>query len=223
MNSNNKRGRYDKPDSDQEVKSLDQGLTSRGFLASSGPQLLMAPPQLGAAYYQRIGLGIKTFSLEIRGDITITKSNINPTSQQYARIIVFYDRQTNGNNPGLADFLLSTDTGGGVTSNVFSGLSPLNRKRFMILRDDKFMLPAVGALGVQDTSQGQVYSKAQDMQYHQYIPVGGLMTLFKGSTGAVADIATGGLFLLVLGEDTNATAAWTFTYNARASFVDATS
>lgn len=90
------------------------------------------------------------------------------------RWLVVYDKQTNGANPAATD-ILTVDT-------IISPMNLTNSERFKVLADMHDELSSV--------SDGVLSMK-------RYIPLN-LDTVFNtGTAGTVADIATGGLFLVV--------------------------
>lgn len=126
---------------------------------------------------ERTGRQIRMKSILVNANVTVTAST---GIDQTARVIIFYDRQTNAAAPsgGVTDVLLANDV---------SSVSNLeNRNRFQILYDRKFLLNASGEPG--STRAIKWYRKLN-------LPV----TFNAGDAATVADITTGSLYMLTLG------------------------
>lgn len=186
-------------------------------------------PGEGASFYDRIGRRTRGLSLEVRGMIQPTLLNVAEVPQQFARVIIYYDRQTNGALPSIAAVLTDYETGGSPTSGtVFTGMNMDNRDRFMIIRDRKLVLPPIGALGVPSvaTATGLTHNSADlkesMVNFCEYIKLGGLETQYKASAGGLAaDISTGSFGIIVISSgDANATAAYSLKFNTRYKFYD---
>lgn len=215
-----------------EIKSTDCQLytaTPIQFKTAGVIKDLLAMPGEGPGFYDRIGRRTRGLSLEVRGMIQPTLLNAAEVKQQFARVIIYYDRQTNGALPSIAAVLTDYDTGGAVTSgSVFNGVNMDNRDRFMIIRDRKFVLPAIGALGVTsaNTATGLTHNSADLKEslvnYCEYIKLNGLETQYKNTSGGLAsDISTGSFGIIVISSgDANATAAYSIAFNTRYKFLD---
>lgn len=208
-----------------ELKSTDQALTVSPIMTAGTISLVVAPPLEGASFYQRIGRRIRMKSLEIRGEITPNNTNAAAVPQQFARIMVLYDRQTNGALPALADILTGFNAAGATTSTVWDGLNMNNRDRFTVLRDRKLIL---NGLGINGATPANITGLSPDPNvdntsyvFREFIKLKGLETHFKASAGGVGDIATGSIVLLTVSSaDANAAPAWQLAYGARLKFYD---
>lgn len=212
-----------------EIKSIDGSnfATMPTFLtAGVVQQAISNMPIEGSSFYNRIGRRTRGISLEFHGEVVPTLGNAAAVPQQYARIMIIYDRQPNGALPAIGDVLLDYDHSGNTNTWSFSGLNMDNRDRYVVLRDRKILLPALGINGVASTT-GSIPlfngdDKASTMIYNEYIKLGGLETQYKASSsGAIGDVATGSyIMILISNADANATAAWKLQYNARYKFLD---
>lgn len=214
-----------------EVKSVDTAVANIDFLtAGTVSATPFNVPISGAAFYQRVGNKIAMKSLHIRGVIAPSGANAAAVSQQIARIIVFYDRQTNGAAPSVADVLLYTFYDGTTVTTSTGGVNMNNRDRFYVLMDMQVILPACGINGATaastinqgvdpngnagDSNQGQ-------FNVNRFIKLKGLEAQYKANNGNVGDIAAGGLFILCISSgDANANAAFRFSYSARLRYND---
>ena len=77
--------------------------------------------------------------------------------QDYCRLLVVYDRQTNGALPAASDILKDYDQSGSSSTGVFSGINPDNRERFVILADYRLAMP-----GTNDIAPGISANHAVD-------------------------------------------------------------
>lgn len=220
-----------------EVKAVDQrtGGTVTAFFSTGGS--VSSPcgtgngdtsgyPEEGSGFYNRIGRRIRMKSLHIRGYISPGGGNAAAVSQQMGRIMVLYDRQTNGAAPSIADILTNYDADGTArtTPAALCGLNLNNRDRFVVLRDHQVILPAIGINGATpaNTAPGDVRNQDGNL-VNMFIPLKGLEMHFKASsaTGPITDIATGSLLIVtVSNQDANASPAWSFTWSGRLRFVD---
>lgn len=182
-----------------ELKYCDIPINDDTFevIGSFAPTLLNGVVQ-GAAQTQRIGNKIAMKSVRVKGQIL----NQATATATYARIIIYYDKQTNGAVCTSSDLLSSTTSVPATTTSVFSDMNLQNVERFLILRDYSVSLPSVTyAAGVQTNvgfDPGQNSNGGSIFDVDMYIKLKGLQTLYKGATAAVGDISTGGLFMVCL-------------------------
>jgi len=213
-----------------ELKCVDggAGFTTLGFSAAGGTALVLPPPKNGSAFNNRIGTRTRAVSLELRGHIFTQNNNAAVHPQQFARVIVLYDRQTNGSLPSVADVLTDVKSDDSTsTGSVFCGINMNNRDRFLILRDRKIVLMPVGANGTASANGAAVFADPMlpnSYMYHEFIKLKGLESHYKASSspGVIGDIATGSFIILVISsEDADGTAnAWALKYGARFKFFD---
>jgi len=219
-----------------ELKSCDSGGSGSStvyvnFVTGGTVQQVLGPEASdvgilsGTGFYNRIGARIRTKSIEIRGTITPSLGNAAAVADQFARIMVLYDRQPNGALPSTADILLDYQSAGATTTTARSGLNMNNRDRFLVLRDRKMYLPPLGVNGATPAKIQNINVNPNqgngDLTYHEYIRCKDLETHYKASSGVIGDVATGAFVVLVISDgDTNATSAYQFAYVARQKFLD---
>jgi len=209
---------YAKPNLN-EIKYVDIALNDDSFtvIGSFAPQLLNGIVQ-GSAQQQRIGNKIAMKSVRIRGQIINLATNV----QTYGRIIIYYDRQTNGANCAASDLLQTTTSVPANTTSVYSELNLNNVERFIILRDYCISLPSVtntaGVLTNLGFDPGQNPSGGSIFEVDMFIKLKGLQTLYKGATAVVGDVSTGGLFMVLLNHQ--GVVAWTFRHVTRLRYDD---
>lgn len=157
-----------------EFKSYETTLTG-GYFSSTPAFATLNCPAPGTGLNQRIGRQITLRSIELRlGQQVLGTANTG----SWVRAVVFYDRQTNAATPAVTDLLMAAD--------VWSPRNLDNRHRFSILHDDlKYCAYQP------DGQAGHVMYFYRKLRHPTtFNAVGG---------GTVADITSGGLFLLLLG------------------------
>jgi len=202
-----------------EVKSLDfpGGTTTIDTTGSIGALNLI---QSGSGFYNRIGRRIEMKSIHFKGNITPTANQATVTD--YIRIVLIYDRQTNGAYPAIGDILQSTDQAGANTTNCYSGLNMNYRDRFSILRDMKIVIPeCTNTAGVISTTMAIDPTKPlNNLEF--FVKLKGLLTQYRADSNpaVIGDIATGALYLVLLGNVANATAQWQLSFQTRLRYND---
>lgn len=186
----------------------------------------MVVPRLGSAFFNRLSNRTRAVSLQLTGNIGLTRTNAAGVQEDFMRIVVYYDRQANGANPSQSDLLLDTDpTGAATTTTVRSGVNINNRDRFMILRDRKVLLPNIGVGGVSPADTTFVtdlnVSSGKGMNYQEFIKLKGLESLYNSTNGGtIGDISAGSFGILIFNSDASGSPAWNFTLTARFKFLD---
>lgn len=189
-------------------------------LNSTGSVTPLNLVRAGSTYVNRTGRRIEMKSIRITGQITPVPRT-STTQDDYVRVIIFYDRQTNGAVPLVADVLSTTDQAAANTTTSYSGANLNNRDRFQILMDYRCELPgytntagAISTPGFQD--------QTKEFTIDRYIKLKGQITQFKAdsSPAVIGDIATGGLFLLTLGAVAAGSEGWQGVFEHRLRFHD---
>lgn len=208
-----------------ELKGCDVPQFNLGFSSTAPSLALLNGLSVGNNFYQRVGRQVVLHSLRVKGYVVPTRGNAAAVNNQSARILVVYDRQPNGVLPNNQDIIQGIDSLGGTTFDADQHPNLNNRERFLILRDDFFMLMPLGINGA-NSANNYNYSvdPASNGSLHHidwYIPLKGLKMQFGGDTNAISSIQTGALYLWTFSTgDTNATSAWAFFGSARLRYVD---
>lgn len=214
-----------------EVKAVDTLVTVIDLLTAGvvGAVPLNVPVS-GAGFYQRVGNKIAMKSLQIRGLIYPGGANAAATVEQICRIMVIYDRQTNGTAPAVADVLLATKFDNTTETTASSPINMNNRDRFYVLMDMQVLLPAIGVNGATAASTETIgidingnSGDANQGQYNinRFIKLKGLEAQYKGNNGNAGDVAAGGIFVLAISSgDANASSSWKMAYSARLRYND---
>lgn len=199
-----------------EVKSVDTTAASgSGVVLTLNSTPLVTPINLiqeGSGFYNRIGRRIEMQSLHLTGQITCRNVQSN---QDYCRILVVYDRQTNGILPSAAAILADYDQQGAVSTGVYSGVNPDYRERFLILADIRLTMP-----GTSNASPGTSVTNGVDplvttFNINRFIRLRNLATQYQSThnPSIIDDISTGALYVMTMGTQAAAAAPWQ--YNAK--------
>lgn len=201
-----------------ELHSIDVPLTSVDA-DSTGSFNLLNGTIPGDNLQNRDSRKIQMRKALIRGVLRFDKAGTTPIDD-VVRIILFYDRQSNGAAPAIADVLRNVDSAGTTTTSSLSAVQLANSARFLILRDEMWHMPITDATNaITGRLLGDVPSKGSSFKWFVKLP--NLETHYNaGVAGTVADITTGALFLLVLGRSANADSQWGLTFESRVRFAD---
>lgn len=212
--------------SSAEVKALDitlfvNPLNTPGNIT---PLNLVAP---GSSFYQRVGRKIEMKSVRIIGYVNLRVPLIMQTNYTayLARVMIVYDRQTNGALPAMSDILQNVDyTGVGLTTSL-SSINLNNRDRFSIIRDQIIYMPFVRSNNATpDPYVDYIVPTADPVtptyNIDMYCKLKGLATQYKADSAVptIGDVATGALYLVTLGA--YATSAWQINTTSRLRYLD---
>lgn len=183
-----------------ELKTIDSTATTD--IPTAGLVNTISGVAAGTDYNNRIGRKIMMKSLLLRFALSPIATASAPIGD-VVRIIVFYDTQTNGVLPTIAQLLQN--------SQFDDPLNLDNRDRFRVIMDKYIGMPAsaytAGAL-----TAGSPTPKTMT-KYRKFRLEG----IFSGTTAAVGSIATGGIFIAYLSRTNTVT---NITWDARIRFVD---
>nr|UOF76876.1 capsid protein [Cressdnaviricota sp.] len=182
----------------QEVKLIDGTAATPGAnalnLNSTGQVTCVNLISSGSGFNNRIGRKIDLKSLHLTG--LIAQTGTASTTNDYARICVIYDRQTNGVLPTYAEIFTNYSQSSTTASTSFSGLNPDNRERFVMLADQRLVLPATPVSGV----NGSVDALSTTFSINRFLKLN-QTTMYKGDTSPsiIGDIATGAVYIVTIG------------------------
>lgn len=135
----------------------------------------------GAAFYNRIGAKITVRSIQV----TLSTIQVVLATYPTVRVLLVYDRQTNGVFPAIADVLSVNDTGVPAAGpGLETGLNIANKSRFQIIRDQYF-----------DMDDAQSHNHTIKM-----FARGAWDVEFKSNNGNIGDISTGAIYLIVFND-----------------------
>jgi len=176
----------------------------------------------GSGAWNRIGRRITMKSLYLQGFFTSNLASITAASiAQNVRIMIIYDKQSNGANPALSDILRDQINNNGQDSNLTlqtSGLNMNNRDRFEIILDKRFMLPGCTAAG----GPGIFNGGNQTNTVEEFRNLKGREVQFRSDSvpSTVADIAAGSLIMMTFGDRPNTASPFLFTFSCRIKYTD---
>lgn len=189
-----------------EKKFIDTSMTTDATTTAS--ITLLNGCQLGTSASTRVGRKICIKSIFMRG--SLQKENPADGIGQTVRMMIVWDKQPNGAViSSITDLLVSAST------DALNNLS--NRDRFIVLMDKvRDINPSAGSY------TGAAASFAtQRVSLKKYLNVK-LDTIYNdGNAGTIADIATGALYLIVIGSVAAGTSDVDTNFNVRIRYTDA--
>jgi len=158
--------------------------------ATTGDFFLLNGVTQGPGDHEMIGEDHISTSIQIRGHLAANSTIVNPSvSSRTVRIMVFYDRQSNGAAPVVADLLNNVFAGGQL---IYAPYNEDNQERFKFVYDKiKVINPQWG-------------NDAGTAQQNTLVPIKfkrklGRKVLYKDAPdGTIATINTNALWLFVL-------------------------
>lgn len=201
-----------------EVKALDVPSTFYAFNTTAvvTPLSLI---QTGSSFFNRIGRRIEMKNVRVSGSLQPLRTVAN---QDYLRLMIIYDRQTNGALPALADILQTTSQTGANSNTALSGVNLNNRDRFVILRDLRIAPPSQTDTAGVITNLGPIDPITTLTNIDLFVRLKGLICQYKAdsSPAVIGDIATGGLFLVTFGLLAPGAEGWQAALEIRLRFFD---
>lgn len=178
-----------------ELKNADNTVIWPAFGAVFGSFSLLNGLAQGTSATTRIGRKIVMKSVYVRGPVQMAPTG---TGSSPLRMLIIYDKQTNGAVPLATDVLLVDGIGNPNNLN--------NSRRFVTLAD--IVVPCIGTAGPQST-------------YFVFYKKLNLVTEFNnGTNGTVSDIQTGSVYALTYTTGSIGTASLQYGTIARIRFSD---
>lgn len=195
-----------------EKKCLD--ISGTMTLDLNGEVDLLFNPIIGADMDNRVGRKTTLKSIQIRAKVAPLQAQVLPTGAgnfpaSIVRLVLVWDSQPNGVLATASDILR--------VNNPLANLNINNRDRFKVLWDKNFTFDPFSNAPTtfQYTGCGKVSTV-----FKKYKKVN-LETIFSTSLGTIADIRSGALLLLGLGDQTNGTnRVAAMTYECRCRYLD---
>lgn len=214
------------PTNAMAIKSVDLPDQVIILNGTASPNVLVVPT-LGSAFFNRLSNRTRGISLQIRGMVQPGYSNTVAAAATRCRIIIYYDRQSNGANPAISDILLDTRSNASTGTDVKSMINMNNRDRFMILRDRFIICPQIEADGTTGGTVGGIVTDPNNsdgtkgLKYEEFIKLKGLESLYNSTNGGtVGDISAGAFGILAINDDSAGNEAWIFNFTTRFKFLD---
>lgn len=191
-------GRSGKP----EKKVVDLGAASFA-MDTTGSLTLLNGVAAGTDFTDRIGRKTKLSYVYVRGIVNAQDASSGPT---LGRLLLVYDKQPAGALPAITDILTAATSVSQVNLN--------GRDRFVILADKQY------AVGIISNTATQSFAGSPTVHPVKIYRNLGLETIYDGTTNAIADISSGALYLVTIGNQAAAAGA-TFNGTTRVRFTDA--
>lgn len=177
----------------EEFKYKDSAVTTA--CDTTGALTLLNGLQTGDDSINREGREVRIRSIQFKGFTGVTTGT---GIDQYHRVLVVFDRQTNAAAPAITDIL--TANGTTAPRNLD------NRRRFVILYDRTYSLNAAGEAG----------SASRMLKYYKRFNL--METFNSGNAGTVADITTGSIYMITMGSVAAGATAGSASINVRVRF-----
>lgn len=195
------------------------------------PSVVVNLLTVGSSQFQRTGRRIAMKFFQLKGIFTQNTIQVNP---DMCRILVVYDRQTNGITPTASTIMSNTDQTGTQYATGYGQFKDLNKsERFLILADRKHLMPesylsaAAGNTIISSTSAASAGAldspTLKSIYVDMFIPLRGLETQFikDSSPGAIGDMASGSLTVYFISHAPANAVGWQFQGCSRVVFADA--
>lgn len=178
--------------------------------------------QVGSSMFNRIGRKIEMRSVRMNAYMItapVTRATVFP---DFGRVMIVYDRQTNGAFPAIADILQDTEQSGTNSTTAQSGLNMNNRERFVTIMDKRITIPQATATAGVLTN---VFPNAQELpaKFNEFRKLRGLTTHFKADSNpaVIGDVATGGLYVISFASNqASGTELFSLDWNLRLKYTD---
>lgn len=192
------------------------------YLAPTNTFTVLNVPEVGAAFYNRIGNEIEMKSLHLVGTINSPPEAATNSEAVYCRAMVLYDKQPNGAYPSYSDVIASYSNTGAVDSGAFDHLNPNNMDRFKILADIRVSIPNNdGGVATFPADAAIIDYTKNEVNINRFIKLNGMSTKYKASAGTIGDVTSGALLFFLIGTDDDATGhRFYFSGTARLRYVD---
>lgn len=206
--------KWAKPAMRPELKTLDYDVTGGNFSSGQNASALvffLNSPQVGAAFYNRLGNKVMWDSLHIKGFIAPlgVKTVI---AQDFCKFAIIFDRNANGALPSAADIFLNYKNDGSTITTPQGGINPNNMDRFKVIcvediLTQPFVSDANGAIttgGGGSQGFGTILGNAGNYKIDRYIKLRGLISHYKASANpsAIGDVASGSFLGLLMTDNT---------------------
>lgn len=200
---------FAKPGFNPEMKAADtNGTIALNNGGAAGHTILLNGLITGPDRYNRIGRKVNVKSVVLR--MFIYTSAVAPAVvDDIFRIAVLWDEQPNGALPALADYWSNVSNAGVVTSNAMSLNNQNNSQRFRTLRQETISINA----------EQQAQDQTNRFHLEWNIPINRITQYNATNGGTIADINTGGIYLVAHGLN-SAAAQWSVDVSARCKFFD---
>lgn len=204
------------------LKRCDQGFNAYFTPTNSvvATNLTSIPQQVGDN--GRVGQRVRLFNFTVRGFISYFPQATSIQQPDFLRLLIIYDRQTNGAAPIWSNIIANISAG---TSGPFDPPNWYERGRYKILRDWQIATPAMsgtvaGGLLTAVTSQltpPQPTSMEFTLHFFKALK-GKLDTIYSGTGATAANINGGGIFIIA--QNLGAGTGWVYEGTSTIEYMD---
>lgn len=157
-----------------------------------------------------IDIGANSAVTNIGGGATPAAGQLSADTE--LRMLLVYDRQTNGVAPQPADILRMVSPGGSPIDATWAYQNQNTMNRFTILRDKFMKLPAYTVIGAAPNNQvkldpGNSMFTAQRSQVHKYVKLGSLCTDWTDVVKDLSAVESGALYFIAFTDTGNVSGA----------------
>jgi hypothetical protein len=188
-----------------ELKNFPLSVTGNSLSTSTYVPVLLNAVQQGSSANNRTGRKIQMEKLRLALDFEVDPNN----SYDYVRVVLFLDRESRGGAPGAGDLLTNTTS---LEHQVLSSLNEDNKNRFKILFDDNITIRQ----NTINSSSGYLFGGVQ--RVNVTIPLKAKVDFYNTTTGTIADIDQGALYMFFFGFAANHPTG--FSYDTQLFFRD---
>lgn len=155
----------------------------------------------GVSFNERIGSKITPTSLQVKMSISTDPSRLGPSK---VRMLVFWDRQTNGAPPVLLGqdngVLDNSIIGQAPLSQIYCPINYLTRDRYHVIFDKvyTFNLQTLAAIVTPDVTEYGVVTKYIRKNFRL-----GRIVKYDSSAGSIGDLVSNSLHVAFLSDDTS--------------------
>jgi len=170
----------------------------------------------------RVGQRVRLHNLTIRGLISYFPQATAIQQPDFLRLMIVYDRQTNGVAPPYSNVVTQINTG---TSFPYDPPNWYERGRYKILRDWMIATPAMngvvaaGLLAAGTTQMSPPQPTSMEFNLHFFKALKGKIdTIYSGTGSTAANINGGGIF--VMAQNLGAGTGWVYELTSALEFSD---
>lgn len=169
----------------------------------------------GVENYQRLGKKIMMSSVRVKWNLFPT-GNVNSGTDEVERVVLFWDASPNGIAPTMTQLLQDVSNAGTTSVNAYSGANIDYRSRFTILKDWFWSVPLSATFA---DSTGSMPNESASDEYYKKLGAG-WDTHYIATTGAIASLGTGALYLLTTSNHASSFNAFALNIAVRVRYTD---
>jgi len=198
-----------------EIHYTDIGSAIESF-DQAGEIYLLNGVAAGSGFWNRIGSRVAPAYVDVSINID-DRGVVGLTAARNARFAIVWDSAPNGVVPAVSDIFdgfVNAGVSNGPAARYACGVNPVNKNRFTVLKEKYFALPY-------RTATQNPTPWAEPSFFRMFVKCKGLVTQHaSGSTGNIADVRTGALYLVNVCSNDVDPGCYTWGYVARYAFRD---